>query len=65
MLLIKDYKSWTVNVTPPNRSVMAGNKGGNASISEYLSILLEPIASENTKSMEVNITDGMLAEKLR
>ena len=31
-------------------------------MSEYLSILLEPIASENTKSMEVNSTDGMLAE---
>ena len=61
-LLIKDHKSWTINETPPNRSVMAGNTGGNANMSEYLSILLEPIASDNTQSMEVNSTDVMLAE---
>ena len=60
-LLIKDHKSWTINETPPNRSVMAGNTGGNANMSEYLSILLEPIASDNT-CMEVNSTDVMLAE---
>ena len=40
---------------------MSGNKGGNTNISEFLSIILEPIASEQKESMEVNSTDGFLA----
>ena len=61
-VLIKDHKSWSVNETLPGRAVMAGNMGGNTNISELLSAFLEPIASENTKCMEVNSTDGLLAE---
>ena len=51
-LLIKDHKSWAINETPPNRSLMAGNKGGNTNMSEFLSIILEPIASENKDSLD-------------
>ena len=61
-LLIKDHKSWTLNATPPSRSLMAGNKGGNTNMSEFLSIILEPVANESKNCMEVNSTDGLLAE---
>ena len=61
-LLIKDHKSWAINETPPNRSLMAGNKGDNTNMSEFLSIILEPIASENKDSLEINSTDGLLAQ---
>ena len=43
-LLVKDHKSW--DVIPKTRSVMGGNDGGNAGISEFLSIVLEPVARE-------------------
>ena len=60
-LLIKDHKTWSVGDPPPSRSVMAGNKGGNTNISEYLSIMLEPVAADQ-ESMEKNSTDGFLSD---
>jgi hypothetical protein len=45
-LLIKDHKTWSVNSgeSPPSRSVMGGNIGGNTAISEFVSLVLEPVA---------------------
>ena len=47
-LLIKDHKTWDITKeTPPTRSVMGGNVGGNKLLSEYMSLILESV----TKSM--------------
>ena len=61
-LSIKDHKSWSVESgeTPPTRSVMGGNVGMNRGISEYLSIILEPVARKQ-KGMEVNSTSGFIS----
>ena len=59
-LLIKDHKSWTV--VPPTMSVMGGNEGGNSGISEFVSMVLEPVAREQDDNMEINATSGLLAD---
>ena len=59
-LLIKDHKPW--DLIPKTRSVMGGNEGGNSGISEFLSLILEPVAREQSGSMEINATNGLLAD---
>ena len=59
-LLVKDHKSW--DLIPKTRSVMGGNEGGNKGISEFLSLVLEPLAREHNGSMEINATNGLLAD---
>ena len=59
-LLVKDHKSW--DLIPKTRSVMGGNEGGNKGISEFLSLVLEPVAREQNGSMEINATNGLLAD---
>ena len=59
-LLVKDHKSWSL--IPKTRSVMGGNEGGNSGISEFLSLVLEPVAREQDNSMEINATNGLLAD---
>ena len=61
-LLIKDHKPW--DLIPKSRSVMGGNEGGNTGISEFLSLVLEPVAREQNGSMEINATNGLLADIL-
>ena len=66
-LLIKDHKStWSVILetedTLPSRSVMGGNVGGNRGISEFLSLVLEPVAKEMKGSMEIDATSGLLSD---
>ena len=60
ILLVKDNKSWTV--VPPTRSVMGGNDGGNSGINEFVSMVLEPVARELKDNMEINATNGLLAD---
>ena len=43
-LLIKDHKSWPI--VPPTRSVMGENEGGNSGISEFVSMVLDPVVRE-------------------
>ena len=57
-LLIKDHKTWSVN--PPSRPVMGGNVGGNRPLSEFMSLVLEPVA-KRMESMEINATSGLLS----
>ena len=59
-LLIKDHKTWSV--VPPTRSVMGGYEGGNSEISEFVSMVLEPVAREQENNMEINATSGLLAD---
>ena len=56
-LLVKDHKTWSV--TPPTRSVIGGNEGGNAGISEFISLV---VAREQSGNMEINATNGLLAD---
>ena len=53
-------KTW--DIIPKTRSVMGGNEGGNAGISEFVSLVLEPIAREQDGNMEINATNGLLAD---
>ena len=41
---------------------MGGNEGGNSGISEFLSLVLEPMAREQKGNMEINATNGLLAD---
>ena len=61
-LLIKDHKTWSVESgeSPPSRSVMGGNAGGNRPMSEFVSLFLEPVARK-MESMEVNSTGGLVS----
>ena len=59
-LLVKDHKSWSV--IPKTRSIMGGNDGGNAGISEFISLFLEPVAREQEGNMEISATNGLLAD---
>ena len=51
-LFVKDHKT----------SLMGGNDGGNVGISEFLSLVLEPVAREQVGNMEINATNGLLAD---
>ena len=44
------------------RSLMGGNEGGNSGISEFISLILEPLAREQECNMEINATNGLLAD---
>ena len=55
-LLVKDHKSWSLESGYPVRPVMGGNVGGNAGISEFVSLVLEPVANEMEDSLEINAT---------
>ena len=59
-LLVKDHKSWSV--IPKTRAVMGGNDGANSGISEFLSLVLEPVAKEQDGKLEINATNGLLAD---
>ena len=59
-LMIKDHKSWSVDEDLPSRPVMGGNVGENAGISEFLSLVLEPVADEMKGKVEINSTGGLL-----
>ena len=61
-LLAKDHKSWSIlsGDSPPTRSVMGGNVGGNSGTSEFISLVLEPVAREQEGNMEINSTSGFL-----
>ena len=41
---------------------MRGNEGGNSGISEFVSMVLEPVAREQDDNMEINATSGLLAD---
>ena len=58
--MVKDHKTWSV--IPKVRPVMGGNEGDNLGISEFLSLVLEPVAKEQDNSMEINATNGLLAD---
>ena len=64
VVLIKDHKSWTIDSEEalPSRSVMNGNMGMNSPISEFISMVMEPIANEDKNNMEINSTDGLIAD---
>ena len=59
-LLVKDHKVW--DVVPKVRPVMGGNVGGNAGMSEFISLVLEPVADEMEGSIEINATNGLLKD---
>ena len=59
-ILVKDHKTW--DLIPKTRPVMGGNEGGNQGISEFLSLVLEPVAREQEGHMEINATNGLLAD---
>ena len=42
-LLIKDHKVFSIGETPPTRSVMAGNASDIKPLSEFMSLILEPV----------------------
>ena len=41
---------------------MGGNEGWNSEISEFISLVLEPAAREQDGNMEINATNGLLAD---
>ena len=58
-LLIKDHKHFEIGDTPPSRSVMGGNVGGNKPLSEFMSLVLEPVA-KRMEGMEINASSGLI-----
>ena len=46
---------------PPSRSIVSGNMGMNMSLSELISMILEPIANEWEHGFEVNSTGDFLS----
>ena len=46
-------------VTPPSRSVMAENVGGNKPLSEFMLLVLEHVA-KRMKGREINASSGLL-----
>ena len=58
-LAVKDHKILSLGDTPPTRSVMGGNVGDNKPLSEFMSLILEPVA-KRMESMEANSTSGFL-----
>ena len=41
---------------------MNGKLGMNMNMSEFVSLILEPVANEEKKNMETNATDGLIAD---
>ena len=41
---------------------MGGNVGGNAGMSEFISLVLEPVSDEMKNSMEINATGGLIKD---
>ena len=62
-LLIKDHKKWDPNSNDPlpSRPVISGNNGLNRHLSEFLSLILEPIAME-TDGLEIDSSNEMLSK---
>ena len=60
--VIKDHKSWTIESAPPSKFVMVGNKGMSVGMSEFLSEVLEPVATQMAGGMEVNATSSFLSD---
>ena len=62
-LLIKDHKNWhqSSGTPPPSRPVVSGNSGLNRHLSEMISLVIEPVASE-ADGFEVDSTGEMLAK---
>ena len=63
VLLVKDHKEWdsSSNKPVPTRPVVSGSRGVNTHISEWLSEIMEPIAS-HIKSAEVCSTEEVLSK---
>ena len=59
-LQVKAHKVWSL--IPKTRSVMGGNDGANYGISEFLSLVLEPVAKEQDDKMETSATNDLLAD---
>ena len=60
-LLIKDHKGWREDqrTPPPSRPVCSGLRGFNKHLSEFISLILEPIAHASGGA-EVNSTGALL-----
>jgi len=63
VLLVKDHKEWdsSSNEPVPTRPVVSGSRGVNTHISEWLSEIMEPIAS-HIKSAEFCSTEEVLSK---
>ena len=62
-LMIKDHKIWSLETEdPPSRPVMGGKSGGNVGISEFLSLVMEPVADEMEGKVEISSTNGLLSD---
>ena len=59
-LMVKYHKLQPVGKTPPTRSVMGSNVCGNKPLSEFMSLVLEPV-SKRMDSMEINASSGLLS----
>ena len=62
-LLLKDHKGWeeTSGKPVPSRPVVSGNNGLNCHLSEIVSMIIEPVAYEQS-GCEVDSTDDLLAK---
>ena len=62
-LLLKDHKKWVCgSVGPiPSRPVISGNNGLNCHLSELVSAIVDPVASE-LEGREIDSTDDMLSK---
>ena len=47
---------------PQDKVTEGENYGGNSGISEFLSLVLEPLAREQSGNKEINATNGLLAD---
>ena len=63
-IMIKDHKSLSLDSEepPPSRSIMNGKLGMNMNMSEFISLVMEPIANEDKDNLETNFTDGLIAD---
>ena len=62
-----NHKVWSAESgeSPPSRAIIGGNVGGKRAMSEYMYLILEPVA-KGMERMEINATRGLLSviEKL-
>ena len=62
-LLYKDHKLWNPSDGPPlTRPVCGGNSGMNVHLSELVSLILEPLASNIPGSWEVISQEDLLSK---